>query len=194
MAQTEKQDKKKKKPSFFQWLFVIIIPLLFALLITFIILSLLGIDVVNNSKEIVSGIPFVGNLVTTEEEAELERIEERYQQQIETKDLKISELEAEVTGYELEIDQLNQEIVLLTRQLDDINEELEHSTQINENLERLTISYQEMPPQSAANILSNLNEAVAVVILQELDDQHRGAILSVMDPESAAELTELLLD
>lgn len=193
MVQTEKKTKKTKTGAF-QWLIFIIVPLIFALIITFIILSLMGIDVVNKSKEVASQIPFVENLVTTEEDAEQERKEEQFQKQIESKDKEIADLIASSSGYQLEIDQLNQEIVKLTKQLEVIDEELNDVEQVNENLEKLTKSYQEMNPGNAANILASIDEDVAVSILQDIKDEQRGSILSAMDPEVAALLTELLLD
>lgn len=194
MAKSEQIKKTEKKTGIFQWFFVIIIPLIFAGIITFIVFSLMGIDVIDKSKEFINQIPVVGQYVTTEEEAELERKEQRFVEQLNTKDEEINSLESQLVDYQLEIDQLNQEIVKLTKQLEILDEETQEDDPVDENLEKLTKTYQEMRPQSAAVIMASLDENVAIMILQELNDEQRGSILSEMNPETAAQLTEMILD
>lgn len=195
MAQI-KEKTKIKRPGFFQWLLVIIVPLLFAIVITFIVLSFMGIDVLAKSKEIANQIPFLSKVVTTEEEAGQEREQAKYENQLTEKDQEIEDLTAEVSSQEQTIDDLNQEIVKLTNQLEDeeSNESSEEQLSEDENLQKLTKSYEEMDPEKAAPILANVEQALATNILREMKDDSRGAILSAMEAETAATLTQALAE
>src|SRR5699024_5733908 len=112
------QDNQNKKISFLQWLFLIIIPLILAISIAFIILSILDLDPGAKIKEFANQIPVINQLVTTDEEAEIDRREKVLQNQITTLEQDKLDLEETLSIQEAELNQLNQEIVKLTHQLE----------------------------------------------------------------------------
>ena len=190
-----RQDNQNKKISLIQWLFLIIIPLILAISIAFIILSILDLNPGAKVKEFANQIPVINQFVTTEEEAEIERKENQLQNQITALKTDKSGLESDLSAQEAEIDQLNQEIVRLTHQLEQLLESEDQVNQQSEDGFKIVIdTYQEISAKSAAQILTNINNSDAVRILAELDEDLRAAILSALDPESAALFTEQLLN
>ncbi|GGM21409.1 hypothetical protein GCM10011351_04080 [Paraliobacillus quinghaiensis] len=190
-----KATEKTKKPGFLQWLMVIGIPLLFALIIAIIIISVMGIDVIAKSKEVANQIPFLSSVVVTEEEANVEREITNYESQISKKDQQIRTLEAELSNHEQTIEELNQEVVKLTNQVEEVFEEETTNQEVNsEKLDKLTKSYEEMDAEKAAAILTNITSELAASLLQQMNNEARGSILSEMDAEIAADLTQLLLE
>ena len=190
------QDNQNKKISFLQWLFLIIIPLILAISIAFIILSILDLDPGAKIKEFANQIPVINQLVTTDEEAEIERREKVLQNQITTLEQDKLDLEDNLSIQEAELNQLNQEIVKLTHQLEQALAEDESQVQqeLDDGLNKVIDTYQKMSAKSAAQILVEMNNADAIQILTELDEEQQAAILSALDPATAATLTKLLLD
>lgn len=194
MNQMTKEPNTRKKTSFIQWLLLIIIPLVLAISILFITLSLLGMEPVNKFKEFANQIPVVNQWVTTEEEVEIERIEAKYQNQINELENEKSRLEGDLAAKQSEAEQLEQELVRLNFQIEELI--LESSNEVNqeEMISKMIDTYDEMAPANAAAIISNMNQANSILILQDIEETQRAAILSAMDPEIAAQLTEQLLN
>ena len=190
------QDNQTKKISFLQWLFLIIIPLILAITITFIILSILDLKPGAKVKEFANQIPVVNQWVTTDEEAEIERRENILQNQITTLEQDKLDLETNLSIQEAELDQLNQEIARLTHQLEQALTEAESQVQqeLDDGLNKVVNTYQEMSAKNAAQILAELNHAEAVQILAKLDEEQQASILSALDPETAASYTRLLMN
>lgn len=191
-----RQGNQNKKVRFTQWLFLIIIPLILAISIAFIILSILDLNPGAKIKEVANQIPVINQMVTTEEEAESERREDQLHSQITTLKTDKAELEANLSAQELELDQLNQEIVRLNHLLEQTlaDNDLQVEQESGSGLKIVIDTYQEMSAKSAAQILANMNNADAIRILRDLDEDLRAAILSALDPESAANFTEQLLN
>lgn len=192
----KRQDNQNKKISLIQWLFLIIIPLILAISIAFIILSILDLNPGAKVKELANQIPVINQIVTTEEEAAIERKENQLENQITALKSDKSGLEADLSAQEVELHQLNQEIErlshLLEQSLNDNESQVELESQ--DGLKIVIDTYQKMSAKSAAQILTNMKNADAIRILAELDEELRAAILSALDPESAANFTEQLLN
>ncbi len=192
----KRQDNQNKKISLIQWLFLIIIPLILAISIAFIILSILDLNPGAKVKELANQIPVINQIVTTEEEAAIERKENQLENQITALKSDKSGLEADLSAQEVELNQLNQEIErlshLLEQSLNDNESQVELESQ--DGLKIVIDTYQKMSAKSAAQILTNMKNADAIRILAELDEELRAAILSALDPESAANFTEQLLN
>jgi len=186
--QMTKEPNNRKKTSFIQWLLLIIIPLVLAISILFITLSLLGMEPVNKIKAFANQIPVVNQWVTTEEEEEIERIEAKYQNQIDELENENSRLEGDLAAKQSEVEQLEQELVRLNFQIEELI--LESSNEVNqeEMISKMIDTYDEMSPTNAAAIISNMNQANSILILQDIEETQRAAILSAMDPEIAAQL------
>ncbi|MFB1049572.1 MotE family protein [Paraliobacillus sp. JSM ZJ581] len=193
MAQTQEKTKRKKA-GFFQWVLVIIVPLIFLIIVLSIVLSLMGIDVINKSKEIANQVPIISTVVTTQEEEDKAREQDNFKNQLAEKDSKIETLEVEVSSQSQTIDELNQEVVKLTEQLAQATENKEVDQKEIKNLTKLTKSYEEMKPDRAASILASVDLETTTAILNEMKDEDRGEVLSQMDAEIAAKLTKSLLE
>ncbi|MCT2534524.1 hypothetical protein NC661_16020 [Aquibacillus koreensis] len=190
MAQhTMEHEPKKAGP--FQWIVVIIIPLIFALTLAIIILSFMGVNVIGKTKEFANHIPFLSNVVTTEEEKVEENKIELLENDIRTKDAEIDQLTAEVVTKDAEIDELNQEVTKITNQL----KELETGKQEKADaLSEVTTAFKGMEPEAAAPIISNLDTEMAASIVKSLPTKEKAALLGALDPELAASITNLLLE
>ncbi|MFC4387400.1 MotE family protein [Gracilibacillus marinus] len=179
-----------KKPSILQWLIVIVVPIIFALIITFIILQFMGVDVVKSTKDVLNKIPFISETVMTDqEELHTNELKEKDEALLSAnKELEL--VQAELQAKEKEIQNLEGEMEQLSKQIEDqaIEEEQIDSTDYKE----LAKSFDTMKPKSAAPILQELNDELAIEILKELDAETRGNLLAQMEAEVAARYTSLL--
>ncbi|MBU5594960.1 hypothetical protein KQI76_07260 [Amphibacillus sp. MSJ-3] len=196
MAQISNQSNETKKITFLQWIFLIIIPLILAISIVFIVLSLLDLNPIDKTKEFANKIPVINHFVTTEAEGEFERKEKQYQKRINELESEIEILESDLIISSTEVDQLTQEMARLNKQVENFKDEspIEDEGDEDNQITALIDTYQEMAAKKAAPILTNMSNSVALSILQGIDEEQRAAILSAMDPEHAAKLTEQLLD
>lgn len=180
--------KETKKPSIIQWLIVIVVPIIFALIITFIILQFMGIDVTKSTKEVLNKIPFISETVMTDqEELHTNQLKEKDEALISVnKELEL--IQAELQAKEKEVQNLEAEVESLTQQLETQVVEEVDSTDYKE----IAKSFNQMKPKSAAPILQELSDELAIAILQELDAETKGNLLAQMEAEVAARYTSLL--
>lgn len=189
-----KGSKKTKKTTLIQWLFFIIVPLILTISIVLIILSITGAEPVNKVKEFANHIPVINQFVTTEEEATIEELERQYQIQVTDLESDVATAEADLLAKQVEIDQLEQEIARINRQIEDLIDELDSNVDQSELISKMINTYQEMAPANAAEIIHNMTDVNVILILQDIDEVQRAAILSALDPKRAADLTEQLLN
>jgi flagellar motility protein MotE (MotC chaperone) len=187
----EKQKEKKKK-SWLSYLFLAVIPLILSVTIIYIVLSLLGMEPVKNTKNFLNRIPGVEKLITTEDEMNLEAIEAEYLAQIGDYQSQINRLMMELTEKDDEIEALERNIVDLNNQLAEYQSQIVSQNEQQARLEEVVSTYTDMEPESAARILSETTTEIAVDILNGLPSKARSEILSFMEAAKAAELTELL--
>ncbi|UFU01026.1 hypothetical protein KO561_08875 [Radiobacillus kanasensis] len=196
MAKIEKQEKEKA--GFLQWLFIIIIPLVFAVTLTGIILTVAGVNVLDHAKNVANHIPGISSVIETEEEVKQatakKRVEDNKEQveaAVANKDEEIETLKSNLTEKEREIDELTQELAKLSSQLEEQNNTNE---EVQQNiLEDVSASFEGMDPEEAAPIISNLEVATAIRVLKNVPSEERGLILGAMEPEQAATFTTALL-
>ncbi|MBS3810385.1 MAG: hypothetical protein KGY44_00795 [Halanaerobiales bacterium] len=77
----------------------------------------------------------------------------------------------------------------LNLQLDDTAQEESVKQQ---NFEKLIKIYENLQPESAANILNSLNKEFAIKILRGLNDKKAAAILEIMEVEKAVEFSRAM--
>ncbi|MBM7571823.1 MotE family protein [Aquibacillus albus] len=181
---------EEKKAGFFQWFIVIVVPLLFAITIALIILTVMGIDVVGKTKSIANQIPFVSSAVTTDDEKLIQGKIEQLQGELDAKQWENEQLSSEVYEKEQTIEALNQEITKLNEQLIEVKETAQSDEEL---LSDVSGSFIDLDPEVSAPIFENMEDELAITLLKNLPSQQRGAILGEMDPQVAAELTNLLL-
>ncbi|WP_158633973.1 MotE family protein [Radiobacillus deserti] len=196
MAKAELQEKEKA--GFLQWLFIIIIPLVFAITLTGIIMTIAGVDVLNQAKNIANHVPGLSSIIDTEEEVKQATAEKRAEdskEQVETavasKNEEIEALKSSLQEKEAEVDELTQEVAKLSSQLEEQNKTNEEEQQ--NVLKDVSASFEGMDPEEAAPIIANLEVATAVRVLRNVPSEERGLILGAMEPEQAATFTTALL-
>lgn len=187
-----KKQKEKKKKSWLSYLLLAIIPLILSVTIIYVVLSLLGMEPVKNTKHFLNRVPGVEKLITTEEETNLETMEAKYLAQIGDYQSQINRLIMESSEKDEEIEALEQDIIDLNNQLAEYQSQIVSQNEQQARLEEVVSTYVDMEPESAARILSETTTTIAMDILSGVPSEERSNILSFMEAEKAAELTELL--
>lgn len=184
-----------KKPNPIIWFFfAIVIPLIVAIIITFVILSIAGINVSEWAKKTGSNIPIVSSFIQTDEEKDLEELKQSFEEKIEAKDAKITELEGIVHEHISTIEKLEGDALKLEQQLQsnentetqDDNEDVDEQKTVKE----IASSYRKMDSAQAAIILEKMDRSIALDILHELSNDKRGEIIEEMTEDKAVEVTE----
>lgn len=197
MADTKQTEKKKMNPILW-FLFAIVIPVSIVLVIIFVILSLAGFNVLDWTREKGSELPVVSNFVSSPEEVAIEEEISRLEEELEMKDEEIEQLEFTIDELEDEIVHLEQEIssqeeIIANFEAGETDEEDGEETD-NDSLSEMAKTFEEMKAKGAAQILENMTEEEVVIIMRELPNDVRGAILEAMDAEIAASIAAQLMN
>lgn len=194
MAKQNKSIEGKTNP-FIWFLFAIVVPLIVAVIITVIILLVAGVNVGDWVKKTGSKIPVVSTVIKTDEEKNLEKQNAEATQTINKQNEEIAQLTDEIESLQTINEELEQEIVKLEKANENnTSKEPDEETETVNMVKQASTSFKDMDPEKAAPIFQSLEKSSAVSILKELSNDVRGEILAEMDPELAAELTELLMD
>ncbi|MFA1820673.1 MotE family protein [Virgibacillus oceani] len=188
-----KNEKKKMNPLLW-FLFAVIIPVGIVISILFIILNVAGVDVSGWAKDRVSSVPVLSKLVSEEETMTVEEDAQQTQARVAEKDAEIDQLQEEIRGLETTIENLNQDIVRLENRNEQNNESTNEEEQASDPMSSMSGTFKDMDHEQAALILQNMDEETAISILNEVSNKVRGQILEAMDPEIAADLTQLLIN
>ena len=188
---TENVEDEKKKGGILQWiLFVVIIPLMFAVMVVLVILFVADVNVFDTMNKYASKIPFISSLVDDSDstEKEIQEIGE-----------KVVELEANNTEYVTQIDALtkdvedkNQLIEQLNKEITDLKQQLQQKQDAMQAAEvdysEIVKSFESMSPKKAAELIEYWDEKDAIVLLSRMKNDAMTAILEKMTPETAANL------
>lgn len=194
MAKVKEENKKKTNPILWT-LFAIVIPLMIVSVIAVFVLSLVGVDVTGWMKEKGSNIPVVSSLVTTDEEKDLKRQLEQANETIESQAEEIEALNQEIEHLEGIIEDLELEMERIENRNESEESLLEDSDLTDEEeIKRVASSFRKMDPESAAQIIQNLDQTNAIAILSNLSGDVRGDILAEMEPRQAAEIMTAMMN
>ncbi|MCP3031196.1 hypothetical protein LF817_07530 [Halobacillus sp. A1] len=191
------EKSREKSQNRFQWFFlVIVVPTIFALTIMLIVMSMMGINVLDKGEEFANKIPGVSSLVTTQSEENEQRTTDHYESAIADYQAEIEQLEGDNSSKDATIDELNQTIIKLEANLESASDAAETSDEETgtDDISEMAKSFQEMDEEAAAPILENMEGALAVSLLSEMQSDVRGAVLGEMSPEAAAQLTSLMTE
>ena len=187
------EEKEEKKQSRFQgFIFVVFIPLLFAITVALIVMTILGINVFELSKEYGQKIPFISSALNEEASQSIEDIESKVielEAEIKDREAKISKLETEIENKDEEISQVQLEKERLEEEI------LELTAMKDENkraFKDIIKTYETISAKKAAPILTQMSEDEALQILSSIKADTLAAIMEKMNPEDAARYTELL--
>ncbi|MFT4413564.1 MotE family protein [Fredinandcohnia humi] len=194
METTETTEKEYSKLQWF--LYVVLIPSVFTLIIVGVLLYVSGFNSVGAIKDFGAKIPGISGLFQKEETKQQETSEPKVsvpelKATISEKEAKITELEDELGLKEDEINALQEDIDRLSNEIHVLQDE---RLAKSKTIEELTKMYELMSPKNAALIIPNLNENEAREILSSLKTEKLAAILEKMSPEDAARFTELLTE
>lgn len=178
-----------------QWFFlVIVVPTIFALTLTLVVLTFMGVNVFDRAENYANKIPGVSSIVSTSEEKDAQRETDQLEATIEDNNAEIDQLESEINNKDATIDDLNQTIAKLESEVESALEVEESVDSEDNRATDMAQSFQEMDEEEAAPIIENMEDTLAVSLLAQIKSEERGAILGVMDPEVAARLTSLMTD
>ncbi|MGG5252947.1 MotE family protein [Neobacillus sp. SM06] len=183
---------EQKKP--FQWfVFVILIPLLFAIAVALIVSTFAGINVFSAAKDLSGKLPFVSSVFpknapsTANKKAANDLIS--LQAQVKDDEAKISQLQAKLQSKDQEIQKAQLENNRLQQQIDSLNASQKESKRA---LSDLVTTYETMSPKKAAPIIAKMTDAEALKILSSVKPEILASIMENMDPAQAARFTERL--
>ncbi|UOR12724.1 MotE family protein [Halobacillus amylolyticus] len=190
----KKVNREQVKGSKLQWFFlVVVVPALFALTLTLVVLTIMGVNVFDKAEDYANQIPGLSSLVSTSEEKQSTRQTAQLEAVIAEHNTEIDQLQQQVNDKQMTIEELNQQIEQLEADLDaELNvsseqpeEELSSETNM---VKEMAVSFEEMDEEEAAPIIENMKRDLAVQVLSEVASSERGAILGAMMPELAAEI------
>ncbi len=185
-------EKPKQKSSKVQWfVFVILIPLILAVTVALIIMTVAGVNVFEKTKQFTDDVPKVSALLNTETTKESEGQAVELKATIEDQNAQLDELKSQLTVKDQKIEELNNEINQLTKELKDKKISDKDKEDI---MTDLSSSFKNMDPEQAAAIVSQLDQASSVDLLEKLPSDERGKVLAALNPEQAANLTSALMN
>lgn len=199
MAKDNKKQQNKTNPILW-FFFAIVIPFIVAITLTVIIFTVAGVDVVGWAKSTGNSIPVVSSMITTDKDKNEQREEQKTKDIIASKDEKISQLNQKVSNLESTVGQLEQEIVKLENSNSDEKKSESETSDAeaesesgNDSIKAISSSFNEMDSEQAALIIENMEQDLAVGILKQIPNDIRGGIFEKMEPDLAAELTQLFV-
>jgi flagellar motility protein MotE (MotC chaperone) len=182
-----KQNEKSSKIVWF--LLVIAVPAIFAVTVFGIVLSFMGVNVIEEAKNTGKKIPIVKNVLNDEAPAVAvsQSTEKQWKAKFDEQEDYIKILSADLQKKEKEVSTLKSDIALLEKQVEDA----ETSVKADEN-EQLKKLYEAMSAKDAAAVMTEMNNNEVLGILTLLQAETQAAILSKLDAKRAAELTVLM--
>lgn len=183
--------KNEKKTAKIQWFFfVIFIPIVFAVTLTLVVLTIAGINVFEKVEEYGSQVPGIEKLFSGEEDSEMESTTE-LKAQIENK-------QAQLDNQTSQLEQKDNEIQKLQEQIEQLNDELstkqaEEKTR-EERIEAIASTFEAMEPENAAPRIEKMEQKDAISILENLPSDKRGKIFEEMSLEASAKLASAMLN
>ncbi|KWW10920.1 MULTISPECIES: hypothetical protein [Peribacillus] len=192
------EELEESKISKFQWFLVIFIPLIFAVTVALIVLTVAGVNVADKAKEMSAKIPFIESGKKDEEKGNADRNDEKVS-------IKLEKLETEIETKQKEIDKL--EGIIDTRDKTIEKAEAEKQ-QLQLEMNQLKVSqsgnakafkdiirtYETMAPKKSAPIITEMNEQDALKILSSMKAATLAKVLENMSTADAARLTKRLTE
>jgi flagellar motility protein MotE (MotC chaperone) len=189
----DEMEQKEKSGRLAWFLMVIAVPMIFAVTVFAIVLSMMGINVFEEAAKAGKNLPILSSFSnenkssgTSIKTAAIDQ-EQYAKKQLKEQDAYIKRLEADLRKKEEETSSLKDEVVKLKQQNDETTAAMEQKKDGS-----LSELYAEMPSKQAAAVLVLLDNASAADILESLETEKQAEILSKMEPSDAAEMTTLL--
>lgn len=208
--QSETEPEDQKSPGIFMKLFLIAMPLFILAVIVVFVLHIAGFNTLDWLKERGQAIPVVGEMFTDESNEEISTANdlETLQNQVESRNEIINNKDEQIQEFEDTIADLESQITSLQEELDEMEENADSEEtdeqQAGEQASNeagavsekgtMTRTLEGMKSKEAAAILENLEDDLAVSILEEMSTGDRGDILQQMNVEAATTYTQMLME
>jgi flagellar protein FlbB len=202
MAQHQEIEREEKESRLQWFLFIIVIPSLFAAALALVIMAIAGVNVLDAVKTHSKNIPIISQFIDVQKiQRKLGTTIEKQNEIIDRQKKKINDLENELSAKQQEVDRLKKEMERLEEQLSLMEankEELPEdqaatmNTTNNTTMEDIVRMYETMSEENAAMILTKMPESDVLTILSSLDSDKAAAILEKMSPDDAAKYTSML--
>jgi len=191
MAKEEAILEEEKSGSKFLWfIYIVVIPLLFAIVIALIVSTFAGINVFEKAKELGEKTHILSNSknVSSRSKTDEEKIIS-LNAEIQNKDTQLENLQKQLDSKDSE----KQQLLLEQKRLEDQIASLQKSqAQSTKDFKEIVNSYESMNPKNAAPIILQMKDENAVKILSKLSSDSLASILEKMPADRAAKYTEML--
>jgi flagellar motility protein MotE (MotC chaperone) len=188
MGEYMKQNENSSK---LLWLLlVVVVPAVFTIAIFGILLSFVGVSVVEEAKSIGKNIPVIKMLLYEDAEATAAATndqEKQWKSKFDEQEDYIKMLSADLQNKEKQVTELKNNIALLEKQVEDAESSVKEEG--NQQLKKL---YEAMSANDAAAVMTKMNNNQVLGILILLEPETQSEILAKIDAERAAELTVLM--
>lgn len=187
------EEKESKKTSRFQgFIYVVVIPLLFAITVALIAMTSLGYNVFELTKEYGQKIPFISSMFNEEKTKSVEGLEK----EMVDLEAEINDREAKIAQLQTELESKDKEISKAQLEKERLEDEIVELTEMKEKNKRafkdIIKTYETISAKKSALIITQMGEDEALQILSSVKADTLAAIMEKMDPEEAARYTELL--
>jgi flagellar motility protein MotE (MotC chaperone) len=186
-----------------RFIYIFLLPVLFTVVLTGVLLTLFDYDVKNVIYKIGRNIPIINNIVP-EDEQSTDTLTNPANVSIQNED-KINDLSQTVGEKDQQIESLKSDLEQKEVALQTLEESVEklvleqeaialNSEEYQKQLKSLADMYAGMTASKSAPILENLTMPELVLIMYEMDVEDRGRILEKMNPKTAADASIQLKD
>lgn len=189
----------------FERILFFLIPIIFTIVLVGVLLTLFNINVRNGVLDVANKIPIVKNWIPdpklSPEEQKLKDIKDQEEsdeatiQELKTllaeKEESLKAMTEQKTAQETKVNELESQLEDLQNESVDTDVPEKEDPYI-EQIRELAKMYADMSPSKAAPIMQNLTMEEMVLMLSEMKNSKRVAILERMDPKIAAEATMIL--
>ncbi|WP_100403056.1 MotE family protein [Bacillus sp. FJAT-42315] len=209
MARKKKKEnveqEKGNKAGKLQWfLFAIVIPILFAITVALIVMTVAGVNIFDKAKELGTSIPGVSSMI----DSEASKDEKVAKNRLVSLQAEVEDQKAEIEKLQKKLEASKQEVEKLLTEKDRLKVELEQQQKQQQDSKDgqpdggnkpddkvdnpLVDTYESMAPKNIANIIVNLSDKEAVDIISAMSTDKQAKILEKLPPETAAKYTKLL--
>ncbi len=191
--------EKASYGAFERFLYIFLIPLIFTLILTGVLLSLFGYDVKETLLKVGHSIPIVGSVVPAPPPTPVPQTDVSGEAaDVDALKADLLQKEAELSKIKEESQQKDKTIEDLHNQLEQMQSESAEKGQTDEEyqtqLRRLADIYTNMTPSKAAPILERLTMPELVLVLSQMKQDAQSNVLAKMNPQIAAEASIQMKD
>lgn len=198
--------EKNSYSTFERFLYIFLIPFIFLVILTGVLLSFFGYDVMNSTLKAANSIPILNKAIPDpkpisangSENSALSQIDKITKEEVDKLRSAVSDKDAELKKFTDSSHQKDQTIAELQTKINQLEQDLQMKKQsaeeYDQQIKSLANIYAQMNPSKAAPILENLTLPELVLVLGQMNAENRVKVLEKMDPKIAADASIQLKD